>query len=108
MMTSTSSSRPCLSLSAASSAGCRLQQQTIVLSEAIRHLSHELHPGVLQHAGLVAALRGGCTEVGRQHGIAVTFHADTSLEEHCACIGWPRRRCATWRGTRGHARQRWT
>ena len=31
----------------------RLQQQTISLSEVIRHLSHELHPGVLQHAGLV-------------------------------------------------------
>ena len=41
----------------------RLQQQTITLSEEIRHLSHELHPGVLQH------------------GIAVTFHADAGLEE---------------------------
>jgi two-component system sensor histidine kinase UhpB len=35
----------------------RLQQKTIALSEAIRHLSHDLHPGVLQHAGLVAALK---------------------------------------------------
>jgi integral membrane sensor domain MASE1 len=33
----------------------RLQQQTIALSEDIRHVSHDLHPGVLQHAGLVAA-----------------------------------------------------
>ena len=67
MMTSTSSSRPCL-ISSAACAGCcrrlleaqqevvRLQQQTIALSEAVRHLSHELHPGVFQHAGLVAAL----------------------------------------------------
>jgi two-component system sensor histidine kinase UhpB len=59
----------------------RLQQQTIALSEAIRHLSHELHPGVLQHAGLVAALQEGCTEFGSQHGINVTFHADTGLEK---------------------------
>jgi signal transduction histidine kinase/sugar lactone lactonase YvrE len=59
----------------------RLQQQTIALSEAIRHLSHELHPGVLQHAGLVAALQGDCTEFGSQHGIDVTFHADAGLEE---------------------------
>jgi signal transduction histidine kinase len=59
----------------------RLQQQTLALSEAIRHLSHELHPGVLQHAGLVAALRGNCAEFGSQHGIAVTFHADAGLEE---------------------------
>jgi ligand-binding sensor domain-containing protein/signal transduction histidine kinase len=59
----------------------RLQQQTIALSEAIRHLSHELHPGVLQHAGLVAALQGDCTQFGIQHGIDVTFHADAGLEE---------------------------
>jgi signal transduction histidine kinase len=59
----------------------RLQQQTIALSETIRHLSHELHPGVLQHAGLVAALHRDCAEFGSQHGIDVTFHADTGLEE---------------------------
>ena len=59
----------------------RLQQQTIALSEVIRHLSHELHPGVLQHAGLVVALQGHCAEFGRQHGIVVTFHADAGLEE---------------------------
>ena len=59
----------------------RLQQQTIALSEAIRHLSHELHPGVLQHAGLVAALQGDCAAFGSQHGIDVTFHADAGLGE---------------------------
>ena len=59
----------------------RLQQQTIALSEAIRHLSHELHPGVLQHAGLIAALQGDCAEFGSQHGIEVTFRADAGLEE---------------------------
>jgi signal transduction histidine kinase len=59
----------------------RLLQQTITLSEVIRHLSHELHPGVLQHAGLVVALRGHCAEFGSQHGIDVTFHADADLEE---------------------------
>jgi signal transduction histidine kinase/streptogramin lyase len=54
-----------------------LQQHTLALAEAIRHLSHELHSGVLQHAGLVAALQGDCAAFGRQHGIAVTVHADT-------------------------------
>jgi PAS domain S-box-containing protein len=33
----------------------RLQQRTITLADAIHHLLHELHPGMLQHAGLVAA-----------------------------------------------------
>src|SRR4029078_5590416 len=58
----------------------RLQQQTIALSDEIRHLSHELHPGVLQHVGLVAALRGSCVEFSSVHGIAVTFHAGDGLD----------------------------
>ena len=41
----------------------RLQQRTIDLADVIRNLSHELHPGVLQHVGLVAALKGHCAEV---------------------------------------------
>src|SRR5262245_59829795 len=51
----------------------RLQQRTVELADVIRHLSHDLHPGVLQHAGLVAALRGHCAEFGREHGIEVTL-----------------------------------
>ncbi|HEV3115625.1 MAG TPA: sensor histidine kinase, partial [Gemmataceae bacterium] len=58
----------------------RLQQQTIGLSEEVRHLSHELHPGVLQHAGLVAALHGSFEEFGLSHGIAVGFHAEGNLD----------------------------
>jgi two-component system sensor histidine kinase UhpB len=58
----------------------RLQQRTIDLADVIRNLSHELHPGVLQHAGLVAALRGHCAEVGRQHEIEVTLSADAGLD----------------------------
>jgi signal transduction histidine kinase len=58
----------------------RLQQRTITLAEAIRHLSHDLHPGVLQHAGLVAALEAHCAEVGSQHAIKVTFSAAAGLE----------------------------
>jgi signal transduction histidine kinase len=46
-------------------------KRTIDLANVIRSLSHELHPGVLQHAGLVAALQGHCAEFGRQHAIGV-------------------------------------
>jgi two-component system sensor histidine kinase UhpB len=35
---------------------------------------------VLQHAGLVAALRGHCVEFGRQHSIEVTLSASDGLE----------------------------
>ena len=58
----------------------RLQQRTIDLADVIRNLSHELHPGVLQHAGLVAALKGHCAEVGRQHAIEVTLSAVDGLD----------------------------
>jgi signal transduction histidine kinase len=51
------------------------------VSEAIRHLSHDLHPAVLQHAGLVAAVRGSCTEFGTIHGIETVFHAGDGLEQ---------------------------
>ena len=54
----------------------QLQQRTLTLAEEVRHLSHNLHPGVLQHAGLVAALQAHCAEFDRQHAIAVTFSAD--------------------------------
>jgi two-component system sensor histidine kinase UhpB len=57
----------------------RLQQQTINLSEEIRDLSHELHPGVLQQAGLAAALRGCCAAFGLQHGIQVSVEAEDDL-----------------------------
>ena len=46
----------------------------------IRNLSHELHPGVLQHAGLVAALKGHCAEFGRQYPIEVTLSAVDGLD----------------------------
>ena len=46
----------------------------------IRNLSHELHPGVLQHVGLAAALKGHCAEVGRQHAFEVTLSAAEGLD----------------------------
>jgi signal transduction histidine kinase len=58
----------------------RLQQRTIDLADVIRNLSHELHPGVLQHVGLAAALNGHCAEVGRQYPIEVTFSAVDVLD----------------------------
>ena len=33
-----------------------LQQRTLMLTENVRHLSHDLHPSVLRHVGLVSAL----------------------------------------------------
>ena len=53
-----------------------LQQRTIGLAQNIRHLSHDLHPSVLQHAGLVAALAAHCAQIERQQRLVVNFAAD--------------------------------
>jgi PAS domain S-box-containing protein len=53
-----------------------VQRQTIELNDGIRLLSHELHPGVLKHAGLVDALRSHCTEFARQHSLDLEVDAD--------------------------------
>ena len=57
----------------------RLQGRTVELAGAIRHLSHELHPGILQYAGLAAALRSYCREFQREQGLAVACSAKDDL-----------------------------
>jgi signal transduction histidine kinase len=57
----------------------RLQARTVEMAKTIRDLSHSLHPGVLQHAGLVPALRGYCRGFEREHGLPVSFQADGEL-----------------------------
>jgi PAS domain S-box-containing protein len=56
-----------------------LQERTIAVADSIRHLSHDLHPGVLQHAGLVAALTAYCAEYRAQQAVEVTLHADEAF-----------------------------
>ena len=52
-----------------------LQQQTLKLARNVRQLSHDLHPAVLQHLGLVKGLTSYCGELGRAHGVAMTCTA---------------------------------
>ena len=56
-----------------------VQRQTIELTEDIRLLSHDLHPGVLEHADLVDALRSHCGEFAKQHALNVVVEADGDL-----------------------------
>ena len=51
----------------------RLQGEVLRLSEDIRQLSHALHPSVLEHSNLTAALEAYCHEFSRQTGIDTTF-----------------------------------
>jgi len=58
-----------------------LQQQLIKIGDDIRHLSHELHPALLQDAGLSAAVSAYCEEFSKVHGIPVPCEADESVEQ---------------------------
>ena len=53
-----------------------LQQQTLKLARNVRQLSHDLHPTVLQHLGLVKGLTSYCGELARAHGVAITCAAE--------------------------------
>lgn len=57
-----------------------LQERNTALAESIRTISHELHPGVLQHAGLRATLQRHCADVGQHHRVAVALAATGDLE----------------------------
>lgn len=57
-----------------------LQDRTMALAEHIRHLSHSLHPSVLEHAGLVATLRAYCADLQRRQVMEVTFSAEGDFE----------------------------
>lgn len=59
----------------------RVQGEVISLSEDIRQLSHSLHPSVLEHSTLAAALEAYCREFSRQTGVAATFAARNLPDE---------------------------
>ena len=56
-----------------------LQDRTSTLAEAIRNLSHELHPSLLQTVGLAATLERHCAEVEELHHLKVIFRVDGNL-----------------------------
>lgn len=58
----------------------RIQQKLVGLSEAVRRISHELHPAVLQHSGLRAALRAYCHEFEALTGIGVRLQTDGDFD----------------------------
>ena len=63
-----------------------LQQRAIGLADNIRRLSHDLHPSVLQHTGLVPALRAHCADLQRWHDVVVTLSADGDFDSTEAAV----------------------
>jgi PAS domain S-box-containing protein len=57
-----------------------LQRRAAGVAESLRLISHGLHPSVLHHIGLVAALQAHCAEVERQHHVNVSFRAAGDVE----------------------------
>jgi signal transduction histidine kinase len=48
-----------------------LERHSAQLSADLRHISHELHPGALEHLGLLEALRERCDDFSQESGVAV-------------------------------------
>ena len=58
-----------------------VEKDLIQVGAEIRQLSHELHPAVLQEAGLPAALSSYCEEFSKLRGIPIDYQADESVDE---------------------------
>ena len=58
----------------------RIQQKVVHAAETVRRISHQLHPAVLEHSGLVSALRSYCEEFGALTGIRVSVETQGSFE----------------------------
>lgn len=67
-----------------------LQKSAVELSKDLRDLSHELHPGILQHVDLPDALRARFEDIGATSGISLEVDADSSWsavsEEISLCL----------------------
>ena len=68
----------------------QVYRQLDSLTAQIRQLSHQLHPEVLEHLGLVKALRSHVAELSNEEQIAVQFAADVETDpvppEIAVCI----------------------
>jgi signal transduction histidine kinase len=51
------------------------------LSDEVRQISHRLHPAVLEHLGLVSALRSYCSEFGDCQHVHVLFVREGSADQ---------------------------
>jgi PAS domain S-box-containing protein len=60
-----------------------LQERTLGLAQHIRNLSHDLHPSVLEHAGLVAAVAAYAADMQKQHPLIVMCGADGDVDAAC-------------------------
>src|ERR1017187_5734738 len=59
----------------------RAYHKLLTIGEGIRHLSHELHPAIIEHSGLVSALESYCTEFELLTKVSATVQAQRQFED---------------------------
>ncbi len=59
----------------------RLHGKLTAMARSVRAISHQLHPAVLDHAGLAAAVRSYCQEFSALNKLEVRFEANAGFEE---------------------------
>jgi signal transduction histidine kinase len=64
-----------------------LEQQSTQLSADLRHLSHELHPGALEHLGLLEALRERCDDFSQESGVSVRLDVSDAWRDVSDTLG---------------------
>ena len=64
-----------------------LEQQSTQLSADLRHLSHELHPGALEHLGLLEALRERCDDFRQECGVSVQLEVSEAWRDVSDALG---------------------
>jgi signal transduction histidine kinase len=65
----------------------RVATRIVEITDEVRRLSHQLHPAVLEYAGLIPALRSHCEEFSKQSGIRTELQVENvpeSLSMECA------------------------
>ena len=58
----------------------RIHDKLVQLAAAVRRISHELHPAILEYSGLAVAVRAYCEEFGALTGIHVSLDIQGSFE----------------------------
>ena len=56
-----------------------LRQRAEGLSDDLRHITHQLHPAVLEHLGLISALQSHCAVFSQHEGIHIWFTVEQDL-----------------------------
>src|SRR6185503_19394922 len=64
-----------------------LEQQSTQLSADLLHLSHELHPGALEHLGLLEALRERCDDFRQECDASVRLDVSETWRDVSGALG---------------------